>query len=106
MSDESRPNRTVTYIRHAQQTSHRVQDPPLKAVPAPGIVYIQGQPVIVPYDYIITSPYLRCRSTARAINEKAGKPIFVDVRLSEYQAFKGKSTLTMDPSSDRKSTRL
>jgi broad specificity phosphatase PhoE len=79
-------SRTITFIRHAQQTSHREIDPPIIQAPSP---------IDVPYDLIITSPYLRTRQTAQAVNGYQ-KPIYVDVRISEYQGHKAPKKIQLD----------
>lgn len=81
--------KTVTYIRHAKQTSHQMLDPPIQLPPpTPGLVY----------DRIICSPYLRCRQTATYFSTP--NPILVDVRISEYHGHKSKKRIsTMDSSS-------
>ena len=65
----------VTFIRHAEQYRNGSIDPHIK----PGVFAVN-----VTYDNIISSPYLRCRETAAAVNT-AQKPTYIDVRLSEYQ---------------------
>ena len=90
----------ITYIRHAQQTSHRTLDPAIKAPPAHFDISL---------DYIISSPYRRCRQTADAIlkldsaahPESEPKSLVIDVRISEYQGSKSPKTGSpkMDPSS-------
>ena len=69
----------MLYIRHAQQTHHAL-DPPIKIPFCPPNFNFD-------YDIIITSPYLRCRQTAILLN-KNNKPIYVDVRISEFQGNK------------------
>lgn len=94
-------SRTITIIRHAQQVSHRQIDSPIIASPPP---------LTVPYDAIITSPYLRCRQTSQARSavypgqtslacsgQKVQKPIHVDVRISEYQGHKRPLHQSLDP---------
>jgi broad specificity phosphatase PhoE len=81
-------SRTITYIRHFEQSSHRIVDSEIKS---PYLVDYQ-------YDYIISSPYLRCRQTAEFINSNTQKPIYVDVRISEYQGDKNLKTMNFDPS--------
>lgn len=74
----------VTYIRHLKQTSHRVVDAPI----------LSGQQVqIKDYDYVICSPYLRCRQTLELYNYEP----HVDVRLCEYQGHKNIKALKLHP---------
>jgi broad specificity phosphatase PhoE len=72
---------SITYIRHCEQTSHRIADPPLKRPAGP--VAVDGD---APYDQILCSPYLRCRQTAQLLRPPV--PITVDARLSEYHGHK------------------
>ena len=67
-------SRTITYIRHAKKISNRQLDS--------GIIYPRTVP-IYNFDYIVTSPFLRCRQTASVLNPE-NKPVFVDTRISEY----------------------
>lgn len=83
--------RIITYIRHFEQVSHRTVDSPIKPISLP--ISTQYE-----YDYIISSPYLRCRQTAELINNN-NKPIYIDVRLSEYQGHKNLKSFKIDPSS-------
>lgn len=81
-------SRTITYIRHFEQTSHRIIDAPIKPI------------LSIPeyeFDYIICSPYLRCRQTAEIISKN--KPIYIDVRLSEYQSHKHLKNFKVESSS-------
>lgn len=90
---------TLTYIRHAQQTSH-IRDPHIKPFDPSAYRFT--------FDCIVCSPYQRTRETAIALNTSL-TPIYVDVRISEYQGGKqkeGKQNIgkpshksKMDPSS-------
>ena len=66
---------TLTYIRHAQQECCNYLDPPIIKDPLP---------LNINFDFIICSPYLRCRQTAIALNVIRNKPIYVDTNLSEF----------------------
>lgn len=82
---------TLTYIRHAEQINHREIDP-----------YIKDNNVDVNfnYDYIICSPYQRCRQTVNAINKfnKFDRPVYIDIQISEFQSHSHFNDV-MDPSS-------
>ncbi len=73
--------RTVTFVRHLEQTVHAA-DPPLKPVTGPLPRY--------KCDRILCSPYLRCRETARLLVPLAGDdvPITIVRHLAEYQGGK------------------
>lgn len=60
---------TLTYIRHAQQQFPDYLDPPIINNPLP---------LDIQFDFIICSPYMRCRQTAIALNIIRRKPIYVD----------------------------
>ena len=66
----------LKYIRHAEQTTHRILDPPIILSKAHSSTQEE-------YDYIIVSPYLRTRQTANFLNT-SNKPMYVDVRISEF----------------------
>ena len=68
------------YIRHAQQISTLFVDPPLKSFDLPSVTE--------DFDLVITSPYLRCRQTSQILSK--GRPIYIDVRISEYLGNKNK----------------
>lgn len=75
----------VTYIRHLRQTSHNSADAPL----------VSGQQVTSKeYDYVLCSPYLRCRQTLQLYNYEPD----VDVRLCEYEGAKNLKTFKLHPS--------
>ena len=67
----------ATYIRHLQQTTHTLIDPPLKE---PGTLPVYR------FDRVVCSPCLRCRATAKLL--AGDKPVHIDTRLSEYQGHK------------------
>ena len=65
----------ITYIRHAEKCDDDSIDPHIK--PLDCILE-------VPYNAIISSPYVRCRETAIALN-RTNVPIYVNVNLSDFQ---------------------
>ena len=76
-SAENEGARSAIYIRHFQQTTHTLLDPPVKS-PATLPLY--------QFDRVVCSPYLRCRTTAKLL--AGDKSVHVDARLSEYQGHK------------------
>ena len=66
---------TLTYIRHSKQKYHNHLDPPIIKSPLP---------LDIQFDFIICSPYLRCRQTAMVLNIIRNKPIYVDINISEF----------------------
>ena len=78
-------NVTHLYIRHGERMSRNIDTPVteeglIKAKErAVKLLEFYGEP-----DYIVTSPYLRCRQTAAAINSYFDTPkqIYVDTRIS------------------------
>lgn len=68
--------RTITIVRHAKQTAPGTLDPP--------ILPITDVPTYE-FDYIFSSPFLRCRQTAKLLN-KSNKLHYTDARLSEFIA--------------------
>lgn len=84
---------SITYIRHFKQISHKTIDSSINIKFAPTNFDIE-------YDYIICSPYLRCRQTAELINKITGsnKFIYIDVNLSEYQGHKKLKSLKLEKS--------
>ena len=87
-------SKTVTYIRHFKQLSHRNTDSKIntKSLPNPIPAF--------EYDLILCSPYLRCRQTAELINVR-NKPIEIDSNLSEYQGHKKLKLLKLTPSTQQ-----
>jgi broad specificity phosphatase PhoE len=79
----------LTYIRHAEQTSHNIRDPHIKPFSVCNFNYT--------FDLIVVSPYMRTRETAVALNMDH-KPIYVDPRISEYLS-KLHIDTCLDPSS-------
>lgn len=77
----------ITFIRHARPSSHKFLDPPMRPTRSSDLEY--GE-----YDFIVTSPYLCCRETARLLNNN--RPTYVDVRLSEFQFEKKLGSLNVD----------
>ena len=84
---------TVTYIRHLQQTSHRIVDAPLKNKEEHTLCDSK-------YDVIITSPYLRSRQTAKLYEQSRTtsnyKELVVDVNLCEYHGHKALMKFNLD----------
>ena len=66
---------TLTYIRHAQQECCNYLDPSIIKNPLP---------LDIEFDFIICSPYLRCRQTAISLNVIKKIPIYVDINISEF----------------------
>ena len=66
---------TLTYVRHAKQKYSNHLDPPIIENPLP---------LGMQFDFIICSPYLRCRQTAMALNVVRKTPIYVDINISEF----------------------
>jgi phosphohistidine phosphatase SixA len=84
-------SKTVTYIRHFKQISHKNTDSEINTRTLPNPI------PTFEYDLILCSPYLRCRQTANLINTQ-NKPIVIDSNLSEYQGHKNLKELRLTPS--------
>lgn len=78
----------ITFIRHLQQTSHRVVDAPI-------ITQQRIHHSTTDYDIVICSPYLRTRQTAEMYD---CQELTVDIRICEYQGHKALKTFKLDQS--------